>query len=69
MKRHFGTKTIKEWIDGEKWKKKYPNYDNLTKKEKQEIKDSLNQAAAPLLLRAWNETCRIFLDYLKKKST
>ena len=26
----------------------------------------MNQAAAPLLLRAWNETCRIFLEYIKK---
>ena len=52
MKRHFGTKPIKEWIDSDNWKKKYPGYDNLTDTEKDEIKDALNQAAAPLLLRA-----------------
>ena len=26
----------------------------------------MNQAAAPLLLQGWNESCRLFLDYLKK---
>ena len=62
----IGTKPIKEWIDGDEWKNNFPNYENLSKSEKNEIKDSLNQAAAPLLLRAWNETCRLFLDYLKK---
>ena len=33
--------------------------------EQFEIKNALNQAAALLLLRAWNESCRIFLNYLK----
>ena len=31
-----------------------------------EIKNALDQTSAPLLLRACNESCRIFLDYLKK---
>ena len=66
MKRHFGTKPIKNWIDGDEWKKNYPKYNDLTFDERKEIHQALNQAAAPLLLRAWNETCRIFLDYLKK---
>ena len=34
--------------------------------EQFEINNALDQAAAPLLLRSWNESCRIFLDYLKK---
>ena len=66
MKKQFGTKPIKDWIDDNKWQENYPNYDTLNNSEKLEIKSALDQAAAPLLLRAWNESCRIFLDYLKK---
>ena len=66
MKKHFGTKPIKEWIDGDEWKSNFPNFDNLTPKEKMEMKNAIDQAAAPLLLRAWNESCRFYLDYLKK---
>ena len=65
MRQHFGTKLIKEWIDGTEWKK-IPNYTSLNDSEQWEIKNALDQTAAPLLLRAWNESCRIFLDYLKK---
>ena len=36
--------------------------------EKLEIRLALRQSAAILLLRSWNETCRIFLDYLKSSS-
>ena len=39
MKRYFGTKPIKERIDGDEWKHKLPDYDNLTNNEKQEIKN------------------------------
>ena len=66
MKKHFGTKPIKDWIDDNKWQENYPNYDSLNNSEKLEIKSALDQAAAPLLLRIWNESCRIFLDYLKR---
>jgi hypothetical protein len=66
MKEHFGTKPIKEWIDGDLWKRNFPDYHHLNSSQQLEIKNALNQAAAPLLLRAWNESCRIFLDYLKK---
>ena len=65
QKQHFGTKPIKECIDGTAWTKIFIGYDFLTNAEKEEIKHSLGQSAASLLLRAWNETCRIFLDYLK----
>ena len=66
MKEHFGTKPIKQWIDGDAWKHNFPDYNYLNSSQQLEIKNALNQAAAPLLLRAWNESCRIFLDYLKK---
>ena len=65
MKLHFGTKPIKEWIDGIEWCKNFHAFGKLTEAEKMEITKSLEQAASSLLLRAWNESCRIFLDYLK----
>ena len=42
------------------------NFTSLNDSEQLEIKNSLDQEAAPILLRAWNESCRIFLDYLNK---
>ena len=68
MKEHFGTKPIKQWIDGIEWTKNFQGYTRLQGKEKKEKKDSLGQAASGLLLRALNESCRIFLDYLQKSS-
>ena len=65
MKLHFGTKPIKAWIDGIEWCKNFYMFDKLTEAEKVEVTHSLSQAASSLLLRAWNESCRIFLDYLK----
>ena len=44
--------------------KNVEGYYTLSPEEKLEISQALNQAAAPILLRAWNETCRLFLDYL-----
>ena len=62
----IGTKPIKEWIDGNIWKHNFPDYDFLNVNEQFKIKNALDQAAAPLLLRAWNKSCIIFLYYLKK---
>ena len=50
MKQHFTTRRIEKWIDGDEWTQNFTNYDNLTNREEKEIKDSLNQIAAPLLL-------------------
>ena len=66
MKLYFGTKPIKNWIDRNEWEKNYPNFDKLSDDEKGEIRHALNQAAVSLLMRSWNESCRMFLDYLKK---
>ena len=41
----------------------------LTSRERKEIKDQLLQASAGLLLRAWNETCRYFLEFLRTSSS
>ncbi len=64
--RHFGTKNVKLWIDGIQWREHFPGYDNLTDCDKKEIGLGIQQAAACLLLRNWQETCKIFLDYLKE---
>ena len=69
QKKHFGTKPIKTWIDGDEWKQYYPGYFDLTSRERKEIKDQLLQASAGLLLRAWNETCRYFLEFLRTSSS
>ena len=65
MKLHFGTNPIKKWIDGISWSKNFHNFHRLTEEEKIEVTKSLEQAASILLLRSWNESCRIFLDHLK----
>ena len=65
MKLHFGTKPIKEWIDGSDWIYHFPDFNKLNGDEKNEIKHSLEQAASSLFLRSWNESCRMFIDYIK----
>ena len=69
MKRHFGTKQIKEWIDSECWKFLFPDYHHLDVTEKKEIDESVIQAASGLLLRVWKEVCQLFLSYLRKSPT
>ena len=41
---HFGTKPIKEWTDNTEWETYFPNYNLLNDDEKNEIKNSLEQA-------------------------
>ena len=50
MRRNFGINPIEQQIDSDEWKNNFLIYDNLKNRRKKEIKDSLNQAAAPLLL-------------------
>ena len=66
MKKHFGTRVIKEWIEGDDWKKNFKDYEELDPFERKEIEDSLNQASSNLLLRVWQEVCELFLTYLRK---
>ena len=65
MKKHFGTKVIKNWIDGNEWKKKIPNFNDLNDKDKEEVSSAINHAAAQLLLRVWQEASQKFLHYIK----
>ena len=39
----------------------------MNNEEKIEIKNVLEQAASGSLLHAWNESCRIFLDFIKSR--
>lgn len=71
MKKHFGTKPIKEWIDSNEWQKNFPlgNFHELDLKEQEEITQSVIQASSSILLRVWQEVCQLFLDYLRKSPT
>ena len=57
---YFGTKPIKEWSDNTECQTCSPNYDLLNDDEKNEMKNSLEQASSGLLLRAWNKSYRTF---------
>ena len=61
---HFGIAPIKGWLDGNKWKKYFPNYDFLSLDEQVEILRGLQQSAAVLLLRNWMEVRKMFLLYM-----
>jgi len=69
MKKHFGTKNVKKWIDSNDWEKHFVGFDNLTDIEKQEIKKAVTQASGCLFVRIWEEVSKLFLDYLKKSKS
>lgn len=69
QKTHYGVKNIKLWIDGDKWKKNYPGWDDLTDSEQREVEEALIQSAAVLLVRNWQEVMDLFLTYLRKSPT
>ena len=50
MKLHFGTKPVKAWIDGSDWQENFPSFNNLSDREKVEIRKSLEQAASGIFL-------------------
>lgn len=53
MKKHFGTKVIKEWIDNNEWRKNIANFHYLNLVDQQEYIDAINQASSGLLLTIW----------------
>ena len=55
MKKHFGTKVIKEWIDSNEWQKNIANFHDLNVADQREYIDAINQASSGLLLRIWQE--------------
>ena len=60
QREHFGTKPIKLWTDSDEWMKHFPKVGNLKASEIKELKRALIQASAALLLRVWQEVCRLF---------
>ena len=64
MRKHFGTKPIREWLDNDEWKQHYPRWESYTFSQQIEIKKSLHQAASGLFLRVWEEVSAIFIDFL-----
>ena len=48
-------------------KDQYPNVKDLTPSKVEEIQLVVMKSSAYLLLRPWQEECKLFLDYLKKK--
>ena len=65
MKKHFGTKVIKEWIDSNEWQKNIPYFSELNLTDQEEYINAINQASSGLLLRVWQEVSSRFLDYIK----
>ena len=66
---HFGVKKIKQWVDSTLWEKHYNNYTSLSFDERMEVRKSLEQAAAPILLRNWMETRTFLIDYIYDSKT
>ena len=66
QRKHFGTRQIKIWIDSMEWKDHFPKFGELNKYEVREIEKAMVQASASVLLRVWQEVCKLFLDYLRK---
>ena len=66
---HFGTAPIKTWIDDGLWKKHYPGFNDLEPDEKKEIEEAMVESSAGMLLRVWEETFLLFIEYLCKSTT
>ena len=65
MKKHFGTKIIKEWIDSNEWQKNIPHFFDLNLTDQEEYINGINQASSGLLFRVWQEVSKLFLGYIK----
>ena len=63
--KYFGIKPIHEWLDDNKWKMNFPNWDTYSFFQQQEIEESLHQSAPGLFLRLWEEFSAIFIAYLR----
>ena len=65
MKKHFGTKVVKEWIDSNEWQKNISDFHDLNLADQQEYIDAINQASSGLLLRIWQEVSQRFVKFIK----
>lgn len=66
MKKHFGTAPIKNWFDSGEWKDYFPDFYKLQDFEQEEIIKSVQQSMAPVLMRVWEETYLLLVEYLQK---
>eukprot|EP00957_Ditylum_brightwellii_P212251 15367136-Ditylum_brightwellii.AAC.3 len=55
QKKHFGVAPIKSWLDSVEWKKHFPEYNQLSKPEQEEIKKALIRASGGIMLHVWQE--------------
>ena len=69
MKKHFGTRIVKEWIDSEEWTQHIDEFNELDCFEQEELRNGIKQASGNLLQRVWMEVCELFLNYLKNSPT
>ena len=69
MSMHFGTDTIKSWIDGNEWKDNFPGFYDLEIDEKKNIEHALLESASGPLLRIWEEVFLLFIKDLRKSSS
>ena len=53
MRKVFGEKLIREWLDDNEWTMNFPNWDTYSFFHQKEIKRALYQSALGLFLRVW----------------
>lgn len=69
MRKHFGTRPIREWLDSKEWVKGFPRWKYYTEFQQDEISRAMMQSASGLFLRVWEEVSAIFIDYLSNSSS
>ena len=67
QKEHFGLKEIKQWSDSDELLNEICHHHSVnTYAERDELKRSLDQSLAVILLQNWMETTEIFMSYIAK---
>ena len=66
---HFGLNHIMQWINKYEFNHLKKKLGHLAKHEADKLKESLEQAAAGLLLLNWMEVWLLFTDYLLKSKS
>ena len=66
---HFGVRMIKRWLDSHEWEKHVPGFHDFPHHEKVMFVERIHESASCLLLRMWQEVCRLFMTYLRKSPT
>ena len=66
QKKNFGTSGVKIWVDSKPWTQFFHDYNSGSIIEQHKIAYAVCQVAGGLLLRNWQEVCKLFIDYLQK---